>query len=202
MAYWCHAASWIWVSISCNYGLYCSLFGDKPLSEPMLTYYLHWYFNENIGIDLVSWEKNVWLHQRDQNFTHIRPDYFNWSLGSHMIVPVPAKQYWRKFVSGSQESITICYTMMTSSNGNIFRVTGHLSGHRWIPHTKASDSELCCFFYLRLNKRWSKQSRGWWFETLSRPLWRHCNATTKQNKLGVYFMGYNFHIRWLSTRLQ
>ena len=31
------------------------------------------------------------------------------------------------------------------------------------------------FFDLRLNKRLSKQSRGWWFETLSRPLWRHCN---------------------------
>ena len=32
------------------------------------------------------------------------------------------------------------------------------------------------FFDLRLNKRLSKQSRGWWIETLSRPLWRHCNV--------------------------
>ena len=32
------------------------------------------------------------------------------------------------------------------------------------------------FFDLRLNKRLSKQSWGWWFETISRPLWRHCNA--------------------------
>ena len=32
------------------------------------------------------------------------------------------------------------------------------------------------FFDLRLNKRMSKQSWGWWFETLSPPLWRHCNA--------------------------
>ena len=35
---------------------------------------------------------------------------------------------------------------MTSSNGNIFRVTGHLCGEftglRWIPRTKASDAEL------------------------------------------------------------
>ena len=31
------------------------------------------------------------------------------------------------------------------------------------------------FFDLRLNKRLSKQSWGWWFETPSRPLWRHCN---------------------------
>ena len=28
---------------------------------------------------------------------------------------------------------------------------------------------------LSLNERLSKQSRGWWFETQSRPLWRHCN---------------------------
>ena len=28
---------------------------------------------------------------------------------------------------------------------------------------------------LRLNKRLSKQSWGWWFETLSRSLWRHRN---------------------------
>ena len=32
------------------------------------------------------------------------------------------------------------------------------------------------FFDLRLNKPLSKQSWGWWFETLSRPLWRHCNV--------------------------
>ena len=32
------------------------------------------------------------------------------------------------------------------------------------------------FFDLRLNKRLSKQSWGWWFETLSRPLWRHRNV--------------------------
>ena len=32
------------------------------------------------------------------------------------------------------------------------------------------------FFDLRLIKRLSKQSWGWWFETPSDPLWRHCNA--------------------------
>ena len=39
--------------------------------------------------------------------------------------------------------------MMTSSNGNIFCITGPLRGestsHRWIPLTKASDAELWCF---------------------------------------------------------
>ena len=41
--------------------------------------------------------------------------------------------------------------IMTSSNGNIFRVTGPLcgvfTGHRWIPITKVSDAGLCCFLW-------------------------------------------------------
>ena len=45
-------------------------------------------------------------------------------------------------------------TMMTLSNGNIFRVTGHLCGEftglRWIPHTKAGDAELRCFLWSAL----------------------------------------------------
>ena len=36
------------------------------------------------------------------------------------------------------------------------------------------------FFDLRLNKRLSKQSLGWWLETLSRPLWRHRNFICHQ----------------------
>ena len=35
------------------------------------------------------------------------------------------------------------------------------------------------FFDLRLNKRLSKQSWGWWFETPSHPLWRHTNGGEK-----------------------
>ena len=32
------------------------------------------------------------------------------------------------------------------------------------------------FFDLRLNQRLSKQSWGWWFEILPRPLWRQCSC--------------------------
>ena len=31
------------------------------------------------------------------------------------------------------------------------------------------------FFDLRLNKRLNEKQWGWWFETSSQPLWRHCN---------------------------
>ena len=56
-----------------------------------------------------------------------------------------------------QAAATLSHSIMTSSNGNIFRVTGHLCGE---------------FTGYRL----SNQSWGWWFETLPCPLWRHCNA--------------------------
>ena len=70
---------------------------------------------------------------------------------------------------------------MTSSKGNIFRVTGPLCrvlpGHRRIPLTKASDAELWCFL-------WStpEQTVG---QTIRTPviwdanaffLWRHSNG--------------------------
>ena len=76
--------------------------------------------------------------------------------------------------------LTQC-TIMTSSNGNVLRVTGLLCGEftgpRWISLTKASDAELWCFFDLRPNKRVSKQSWGWWSETPSSSLWRQCNES-------------------------
>ena len=44
--------------------------------------------------------------------------------------------------------------MMASSNGNIFRVTGHLckefTGQRWIPRTKASYAEFWSFLWSAL----------------------------------------------------
>ena len=52
----------------------------------------------------------------------------------------------------------LCRHMMTSSNGNIFRVIGHLCGE-FIGH-RCFD----VFFDLHLNKRLSKQSRRRWFE--------------------------------------
>ena len=65
------------------------------------------------------------------------------------------------------------HIMMTSSNENIFRVTGYLcgefTGHRWFPCT------FGVFFDMCLNKWLSKRGWGWWFETPSRPLLRHFN---------------------------
>ena len=87
----------------------------------------------------------------------------------------------RPHCSDLWNSVSICtpvYIMMTSSNGNIFRVTGPLCREftgefppQW-PVTRSFD----IFFDLCLIKRLSKPSWGWWFETPPRALWRHCNV--------------------------
>ena len=56
------------------------------------------------------------------------------------------------------------------------------------PVTRSFD--VC--FDLRLNKRLSKQSWGWWFETLSGPLWRHRNAKAKTSTMKA-LMPYYIH---------
>ena len=59
-------------------------------------------------------------------------------------------------------------------------VTGEFPAQR--PVTRSFD----IFFDLRLNKRLSKQWWGWWFETPSRPLWRHSNVSYEDMKRCQY----------------
>ena len=77
-------------------------------------------------------------------------------------IKVAAKPWWRHQMGTFSALLAICA-------GNS-PVPGEFPSQR--PVTRSFD----VFFDLRLNKRLNKQSWGWWFETLSRPLWRHCNA--------------------------
>ena len=72
------------------------------------------------------------------------------------------KTWWRHQMETFSALLAICA-------GNS-PVTGEFHAQR--PGTRSFD----VFFDLRLNTRLNKQSWGWWFETLSRPLWRHCNG--------------------------
>ena len=60
-----------------------------------------------------------------------------------------------------------------------FRGTGPLCGEFTgpgeFPAQRPVTRSFDVFFDLRLHKRLSKQPWGWWFETLSWSLWRHCN---------------------------
>ena len=68
-------------------------------------------------------------------------------------------------------------------------VTGEFPSQ--MPVTRSFD----VFFDIRLNKRLSKQSWGWWFERPSCPLWRHCNANismgiAQKSYLNDIYMSY------------
>ena len=84
-----------------------------------------------------------------------------------------------------QVSIPSTIFMMTSSNGNIFRVTGPLCGEFTGDHKGQWRGVLIfSLIYARI-KGLSKQSWSWWFETPSRSLWRHRNVVQILNLMKI-----------------
>ena len=87
--------------------------------------------------------------------------------------------------------------MMTSSNGNIFRVTGPLCGEFTgpgeFPTQRPVTRSFDVFFDLPLNKRLSKQPWGWSFETPSWSLWRHRNDHKNMTQIIHPLVGLSSH---------
>ena len=84
--------------------------------------------------------------------------------------------WWRHQVETFSALLAIC---AGNSPG-----TGEFPAQR--PVTRSFD----VFCDLRLNKRLSKQSWGWWFGTLSRPWWRYCNADRGNHSGASRGVGY------------
>ena len=80
-----------------------------------------------------------------------------------VIICIASTAWWRHEMETFSVILAICA-------GNS-PVPGEFTAQR--PVTRSFD----VFFDIRLNKRLSKQSWGWWFETPSRPVWRHRNGT-------------------------
>ena len=85
-----------------------------------------------------------------------------WLLPLDLLVFFSVTSWWRHQMETFSALLAICA-------GNS-PVTGEFPAQRSV--TRSFD----VFFHLRRNKRLSKQSWGWWFETPSRSLWRHCNV--------------------------
>ena len=108
-------------------------------------------------------------HRNDRDKTYIR-------VLPHKIRPKPrphTRSYEDLFVgilSWWRHQMETFSALLALYAGNS-PVPGEFPAQR--PVTRSFD----VFFDLRLNKRLSKQSWGWWFERLSRPLWRHRNVT-------------------------
>ena len=87
---------------------------------------------------------------------------------------------------------------MTSSHENIFRVTGPCAGNSPVigefPSQRPVTRSFDVSFDLRLDKRSRKQSWGWWFQTPSRSLWRHCNALRHFIRCMTALLQWHVHI--------
>ena len=101
----------------------------------------------------------MWLFMAcDQSITEYRGNNLLFKIDHYIPVPVGM---------GTRETETSLWAsshnMMTSSNGNIFHVTGPLcwefTGHRWFPLTKPVTLSFEVFFHLHLNKQLCKQSK-------------------------------------------
>ena len=127
----------------------------------------------------------LYLRQAAFNFTPasmIVSQITDHRVGTLHEIRVIRSNLWRYLVSTSHLPASKCNTcrsglsrtvlsynsnkiMMTSSNGDIFRVTGPLcgefTGHRWIPRTKAIDAELC----MQKNERYIRMGKQYKFDS-------------------------------------
>ena len=83
--------------------------------------------------------------------------------------------------------------MMTSSNENIFCVTGPLCWEFTGPGDSPDKGQWRGSLMFSLICAFSKQSWGWWFETPSRSLWRHWNGNKGASTVYWPHLGSGFH---------
>ena len=151
--------------------------GVFPSQRPV-TRSLDVLFDLRLIIRLSTQSRRRWGHRAHYDvtvipvcrFINILHDYFT---GISTTVRLP-KWQWRNYeeyhaiLSWWRHQMETFSALLAICTGNS-PVPGEFPAQR--PVRRSFD----VFFDLRLNKRLSKQSWGWWFDTLSRPLWRHCN---------------------------
>ena len=84
-----------------------------------------------------------------------------WSFDVAVMMPETANHMWRHQMETFSALLVLC--------------AGNSPVSSEFPTQRPATRSFDIFFDLCLNKRVSKKSWGWWFETLSCSLWRHCN---------------------------
>ena len=127
-------------------------------------------------LNFLPWSRHWWRHECMRhnlgNYTSYLVTWIIFLCGGNLnrpdkhhdkqIVYITVQPWWRHQMETFSALMAICA-------GNSL-VSGEFPTQR--PVTRSFD----VFFDLRLNKRLSKQSWGWWFGTPSSPLWRHSNG--------------------------
>ena len=116
------------------------------------------------------------------NFILIRDHSAFWLSQWDTTLQCNVVSHW---LSPNLEGSLLIRAIMTSSNGTFSVLLAFCAGNSPVPGVPGEfpaqrpvTQSFGVLFDLRLNKRLRKLSWGRWFETLSHPLWRHCNALT------------------------
>ena len=136
------------------------------------------YYNRNPQDPYYSQENRVWIDvSRTRSIaigeSHCKP------LLNYLINHGQGQGYRRWFVSWWCHQMETFSALLALYAGNS-PVTVEFPAQR--PVMRSFD----LLFDFRLNKRLSKESWCWWFETPSCPLWRHCNGNTAHRPLHEY----------------
>ena len=152
--------------------------------------------NESQQLFQVSWRHNPYMNspmitkyasddyvcinnsQKVKQFTVLIGSMLKCLYSWLFLLPNHHEEYWSYQCS---MWMLIWKYMMTSSKGNFSALLAICAGNSPLPGEfpalRPVTRSFDVFFDLRLNKRLSKRSWGWWFQTQSRPLWRHRNET-------------------------
>ena len=123
--------------------------------------YMSWYIRSFFGFTFLN--ILYFLKYSCTNISHRRSLYtFYWKANNGCVVLILMRSCWCHQIKAFSALLALC-------EGNP-PVTGVFPSQRLV--TRGFD----IFFDLCLNKRLSKRSRRWWFETPSGSLWRHCNG--------------------------
>ena len=104
-----------------------------------------------------------------------------WSNSHWLKLNITSRPSWympaRLGLSWWRHQMESCSALLAICAGNS-PVPGEFPAQR--PVTRSFD-----VFFDLLNKPLRKQSWGWWIETPSRPLWRHCNVIMYWHQIGA-----------------
>ena len=131
----------------------CRLFGTKQLSESMLTH----------------------CQLDTRGYISVKFEY-NWnkfSLKKTLYVVCKLVVIFSRPLS---VNLMMTRHQMETCSSLLVICVGNSPGSGEFPAQSPVTRSFDVSFDRCLNKRLRKHSWGWWFETLSRPLWRHCNV--------------------------
>ena len=114
---------------------------------------------------IITMEFHVWKQRKIKAKTSV-DDYIKW-ICCHILWA-----WWRHQMETFSALLALC--------------AGNSPVPGEFPAQRPVTGSFHVFFDLSLNKSFSKQSWGWWYETLSHPLWSHGNG----------FIDFIFHRVW------